>query len=82
MITVSCSTPSFHYREPQYRLVSACRIVIVLIVLILAMVLALRGYSPEAITGPVLVLVVGTVGVVDRLVGVQSVQAVSTVPAL
>ncbi|MGH3961706.1 MAG: hypothetical protein ACRDRY_00370 [Pseudonocardiaceae bacterium] len=61
-------------------LLSTCRIVIVLAVLVLAVVLALRGYPPEAITGPVLVLVVGAVAAADRLVGVQRVQTVSASP--
>jgi hypothetical protein len=53
------------------------RVVVVLAVLVLAVVLALRGYPPGTIAGPVLVLVAGTVAAADRLVGVQGVRAVS-----
>jgi hypothetical protein len=60
-----------------------CRTVIVLAVLVLAVVFALRGYAPEAITGPVLVLVAGAIAAADRLVvGVQRGRAVSAFPAL
>ena len=44
-----------------------CRVVVVLAVLILVVVLALRGYAPEAIVGPVLMLVAGTVTAAGRL---------------
>jgi hypothetical protein len=53
------------------------RVVVMLAVLVLVVVLALRGYPPGSITGPVLVLVAGTVAAADRLVGVQGVRAVS-----
>jgi hypothetical protein len=42
-------------------------VVVVLAVLILVVVLALRGYAPEAIVGPVLMLVAGTVTAAGRL---------------
>lgn len=82
MITARCSTLSLCYRGPRYPLLSTRCIVIVLAMLVLAVVLALRGYSPQAITGPVLVLVVGTVAAAERLIGVQGARAISTVPAL
>jgi hypothetical protein len=62
-------------------LLSICRIVIALAVLILAMVLALRGYPLEAITGPLLVLVAGAVAASDRLVDGQRVRTGSALPA-
>lgn len=58
-----------------------CRMVIVLAVLVLAVILALRGYPPGAITGPVLVLVAGAVAAADRLVGLRQVRTVSASPA-
>jgi hypothetical protein len=58
-----------------------CRVVLVLVILVLAVVLALRGYAPGAITGGVLVLVEGAVAVADRLVGSQCVRSVSALPA-
>lgn len=69
-------------RLPAFCQVSRClllplgRIVIVLAVFVFAVVLALRGHSPEAITGPVLALVAIVVAAADRLVGVQHVQHV------
>ena len=62
-------------------LLPICRMVMVLVVLVVAVVLALRGYSPEAITGPVLVLLVGAVAAADRLVDVRRVRPVSALPA-
>jgi hypothetical protein len=53
-----------------------------LVVLILAVLFALRGYAPEAIIGPVLALVAGAVATIDRLVGVQRVRPVSALPAV
>ena len=82
MITVRCSTLSLYYRGPRYLLVPACRIVIVLAVVVLAMVLVVRGYSPESITGPVLVLMGGAIAVAERFNGVQGVQAVAPTPSL
>jgi hypothetical protein len=61
---------------------SICRTVIVLAVLVLAVIFAVRGYAPEAITGPVLVLVAGGIAAADRLVGIQRGRAVSAFPAL
>ncbi len=58
-----------------------CRVVIVLAVLILAVVLALRGYPPEAITGPVLVLVAGAVTAANRLAGAQHRRSATPKPA-
>ena len=51
-----------------------CRVVVVLAVLVLAVVLALHGYPPAAITGPVLVLAVGAVGAANRLAGNHAVE--------
>jgi hypothetical protein len=82
MIIMRCSTlPVSRQTSRCCPLRSICRIVVVLTVLVLAVVLALRGYAPEAITGPVLVLVAGAVAAADRLVGAQRVRAVSTLPA-
>lgn len=84
MITVRCLKPPICCRGSCcccYPLLSICRIVIVVAVLVLAVVLALRGYPPEAITGPVLVLVAGAVAAVDRLLGVQRVRTASALPA-
>jgi hypothetical protein len=50
-------------------------------VLILAAILALRGYTPGAITGPVLMLVAGAVTAAGRLVGVQHDRSTTTKPA-
>lgn len=61
-------------------MLSICRVV-VLVVVVLAVVLALRGYPPKAITGPVLVLVGGAVAAVDRLVGVGRRRRVSALLA-
>jgi hypothetical protein len=65
-----------------YPLLSIFRMVIMLVVLILAVLFALRGYAPEAIIGPVLALVAGAVATIDRLVGVQRVRPVSALPAV
>jgi hypothetical protein len=61
--------------------IAVCRCVVVLLVLVLAVVLALQGYAPGDITGPVLMLVAGAVAVTDRLIGVQRVRAVSALPS-
>jgi len=82
MITVRCLMLSLSYRGPGYPLLSACRIVVVLTVLALAVVLAVRGYPPEAITGPIVVLVAGTVAAADRLVGMPRTRPVSPQAAL
>lgn len=58
-----------------------CRVVVVIAVLILAVVFALRGYPPEAITGPMLVLVAGAVTAAGRLVGAQHGPSATTKPA-
>ncbi|MBV8996021.1 MAG: hypothetical protein JO287_20490 [Pseudonocardiales bacterium] len=55
--------------------------VVVLAVLILAALLALRGYPPGAITGPVLMLVAGAVSAAGRLVGAQHERSTTTKPA-
>ncbi|MGH3934362.1 MAG: hypothetical protein ACRDS1_05200 [Pseudonocardiaceae bacterium] len=82
MITIRCSTLPISCRASRCcPLLSICRIVVVLAVLVLAVVLALRGYAPAAITGPVLVLVAGAVAAADRLIGVQRVRPVSALPA-
>ncbi|MGH3854032.1 MAG: hypothetical protein ACRDR6_11155 [Pseudonocardiaceae bacterium] len=76
MITARCGTLSLSYRGPRHSLSSACQIVVMLTVL----VLALRGYPPEALSSFILVLV-GVVGTVDRLAGIQGARAVATLPA-
>jgi len=53
------------------------RIVVVVLVLIVAAVLAVRGYPPEEIMGPMFVLVAGAVTAADRLFSVGSVRLVS-----
>jgi hypothetical protein len=84
MIIACCSGLPISCRGPRcWPPLSMCRTVIVLAVLVLAVVFALRGYAPEAITGPVLVLVAGAIAAADRLVvGVQRGRAVSALPAL
>lgn len=62
-------------------LLSVCRVVVVLVVLVLAVVLASRGYAPGDITGPVLVLVAGAVAAADRLTAVPGMGPVSAPPA-
>jgi hypothetical protein len=69
MVIARCSRRPICWGSCCGRLLSICRVV-VLVVVVLAVVLALRGYPPKAITGPVLVLVGGAVAAVDRLVGV------------
>lgn len=81
MITVRCLTLSHPYRGSRYPLLSTCRIVVVLTVLALAVVFALQGYSPEAITGPMLVLVTGAVAASDRLVAIGHTRPVSGLTA-
>ena len=49
------------------------RIVIVVLVLVVAVVLAVQGYPPEEIAGPMLVLVAGTIAAAERLVRVGDV---------
>jgi hypothetical protein len=82
MITARCLTLSLSYRGPGYPLLSSCRIVVVLTVLALAGVLAVRGYSPEAIAGPILVLVAGAVAAAERLVGIAHTRPVSALGVL
>lgn len=77
MTTTRCLTLSLPCRGSCCPLLVVFRVVVVLAVLVLAVVLALRGYPPGTIAGPVLVLVAGTVAAADRLVGVQGVRAVS-----
>lgn len=81
MIIARCSRPpaSCHV-SPCCPLLSIGRIVIALAIFVLAVVLARRGYSPGAITGPVLVLVTVAVAAADRLIGVQRVRPVSALP--
>jgi hypothetical protein len=81
MITVRCLTLSHPYRGSRYRLLSSCRIVVVLTVLALGVVFALQGYSPEAITGPMLVLVTGAVAASERLVAIGRTPPVSGLTA-
>lgn len=54
-----------------------CRVVMVFLVLLVLVVFALRGYSPEIITDPVLVLMAGAIAAADQLVGVWRVRAAS-----
>jgi len=78
MVTTRCLSFPIPYRGSYcYPLLSGCRIVVVLAVLVLAVVLTLRGYPPEAITGPILVLVAGTVAATDRLFGLEGARSVS-----
>lgn len=70
MIATCCLTLSLSCRAPRYLLLSACRSVIVLAVLVLAVIVALRGVPAETVIGPVLMLVVGTVAAAGRLFGV------------
>jgi hypothetical protein len=58
-----------------------CRVVVVLAVLIFAVILAVRGYPPGAITGPVLMLVAGAVTAAGRLVGAQHERSITTTSA-
>ncbi len=58
-----------------------CRVVIVLVVLILAVILALRGYPPEAIAGSVVVLVTGAVTAANQLASTQHGRPASPEPA-
>jgi len=55
------------------------RIVVVVVVLAVAAVLTVKGYPPEEIIGPMLVLVAGAVAAADRLLGIGPVQPVSAV---
>ena len=71
--------PSCHV-SPCCPMMSIGHIVVVLAVFVLAVVLALRGYTPGAITGPLLVLVAVSVEAADQLVGVQQVRPVSALP--
>ena len=75
MITTRCVTLSLSCRGSCCPLLWGFRVVVMLAVLVLVVVLALRGYSPGSVVGPVLVLVAGTAA--DRLVGVQGARAVS-----
>ncbi len=56
------------------------RIVIVVTVLVVAAVFAMRGYPPDEIAGPMLVLVAGAVAAGDRLVSVGHAQPASALP--
>lgn len=81
MTIARCSRPPASCQvSPCCPLLSIGRIVIVLAVFVLAVVLALRGYSPVAITGPMMVLVAVAVAAADRLVVVQRVRPVSALP--
>jgi hypothetical protein len=76
------SCPLASYRGSRCcPLLSIGRIVIVLAVLILAVVLAVQGYPPETITGPVLALVAGAVAAADRLIGMERMRSVSVLAA-
>jgi hypothetical protein len=82
MITACCLRLPVSCRGPRcWPPLSICRTVIVLAVLVLAVVFALRGYSPEAITGPALVLVAGVIAAADRLVGAQRARPASVPPS-
>jgi hypothetical protein len=56
------------------------RIVIVVTVLVVAAVFVTRGYPPDEIAGPLLVLVAGAVAAGDRLVSVGHAQPASALP--
>jgi hypothetical protein len=79
MITTRCLMLLFPCRGSCYSLLSI-RIVVVLAVLALAVVLALQGYPPGSIAGPVLVS--GTGAAADRLVGVPGVQGTQLAAAV
>lgn len=82
MITTYCLRLPVCCRGPRcWPPLSICRTLIVLVVLVLAVVFALRGYSPEAITGPALVLVVGVIAAADRLVGAQQARPALALPS-
>jgi hypothetical protein len=77
MITTRCVTLSLSCRGSCCPLLWGFRVVVMLAVLVLVVVLALRGYPPGSVVGPLLVLAAGTVAAADRLVGVQGARAVS-----
>lgn len=83
MITNCCSTLPASCRTPRCcsPLLSICRIVVVLAALVLAVILALRGHPPQAITAPALVLVAGAAVAADRLVFGHREQSVSALHA-
>jgi hypothetical protein len=58
------------------------RLVSVHVVLVLVVVLVLRGYPLDEITGSVLVLVTGLAAAVDRLMGIQGERVSLPLPAL
>jgi hypothetical protein len=69
------------YRGPQcWPWLLIGRIVVVVPVLIVAAVFALRGYPPDEIAGPMLVLVAGAVAAADRLVSAGRAQPASALP--
>jgi hypothetical protein len=83
MTIVRCSRLLASYRGSRCcPLLSIGRIVIVLVVLILAVILVVQGYPPEAITGPVLVLLAGAVAAADRLVGMGRTRPASVLTSL
>jgi hypothetical protein len=80
MITNCCVTLSPSSTGRRCWVLGVWRIVVTLAVLVVAVIFALRGYAPDAVAGPVLVLVVGTVAAVERLAGMQSARSVSVLP--
>lgn len=80
MVIARCLTLPV-YREPQcWPWLLLGRIVIVITVLVVVAVLAVQGYPPDEIAGPMLVLVTGAVAAVDRLVSVGRAQPASALP--
>jgi hypothetical protein len=81
MITIRCLMLPLSLCGPCCLLRSACRIVVMLAVLVLAVILVLRGHLPGIIAGPVLVLVADTAWAADWLMGLPRARAVSALPA-
>jgi hypothetical protein len=81
MITVRCLTLPLPRWGTCRSLLLICRVVVMLAVVVLVVVLALRGYLPGVLVGPVLILVADPVWTVDWLVGVQRARAVLALPA-
>ena len=69
MVIAQCLLLPAYHRPRCCPLPSIGRIVIVISVLVVAAVLAVKGYSPDEITGPMLVLVAGAVTAADPLAG-------------
>jgi hypothetical protein len=80
MVVTRC-LPLPAYRVPRcWPWLLIGRIVIIVTVLVVAAVFAMRGYPPDEIAGPMLVLVAGAVAAGDRLVSVGPAQPASALP--